>query len=58
LFTDARTYIDYGVEAGNMYVTLTSQVHVSYMLLLLHIANSEEHHWDGQNWINVHTKSH
>jgi len=58
LFTDACTYIDYGLEASNMYVTLTLQVHVSSMLLLLNIGNSEVHHWDGQNWINVHTKSH
>jgi len=44
LFTDARTYIDYGVEASNTYVTLTSQVHVFSMLLLLNIGNSEVHH--------------
>jgi len=44
LFTDACTYIDYGLEASNMYVTLTLQVHVSSMLLLLNIGNSEVHH--------------
>jgi hypothetical protein len=57
LFTDACTYIDYGVRASNTYVTLTSQVHVSSMLLLLNTGNFEVHHWDGQNWFNVHTKS-
>jgi len=34
------------------------QVHVPYMLLLHYIGNSQVHHWGGQNWINVHTKSH